>query len=1089
MTKRDISYVPGFLKIFDEILVNAADNKQRDKSMTAIRIDVDRCAISGQGNLSAYFTAFQGTRRNHDLEQRPRNPRSEARGRGCLRPFTYLWDASNVVKLRRHSTQNRGSGGRNGYGAKLCSIYSTEFHVETASSNEGLRFQQSWSDNMESCGPERIEHFEGKEDYTSIRFRPDLKRFGMTEIDDMTMELIRKRAFDVAATLDGTVEVFFNGQKLEISSFRDYVDLYHDAANHVEHCKVTPRWEIALTTSDSGFQQVSFVNNISTLKGGRHVDYVVDQIVDVVKQLLEENYKAKVRPYQIKSRLFLFLNCLIENPTFDSQTKETLTTNPKNFGSKCDVPRWFVLNAIEKTGIIEAVLRDINKREAKDLNDSIKRPHHIPKLEDANFAGTTRASECSLIVTEGDSAKALAIAGLGVIGRDRYGVFPIRGKLLNVRQVPKKKALDNAEVSALMQILGLKFGTDYSDPEELRKLRYGKLMIMVDQDQDGSHIKGLLINFLHTFWPELIRTEFVQCFITPLLKAKRGSEVKAFYRISDYNRWREESPEHKRYSVKYYKGLGTSTAAEARQYFSKIEDHRIQFEFGGEGDDEKIQMAFTKDMSDERKRWISDYIQAKANHVHEEIKPKMTYSDFVDNELVQFSEYDLRRSIPNLVDGMKPSQRKVLFACFKRPEGSEVKVNQLAGAVAQISAYHHGEESLVNTIVRLAQDFVGSNNLNLLQPIGQFGTRHQGGEDAASARYIYTKLSPVTRLLFPSADDDLLHYLTEDEQSVEPEWFCPIIPLILANGAEGIGTGWATNVLAYDPRVLITNVRRQIHGDPMTEMIPFYRGFKGKTSLLPDGKYEVRGHISRTPQARKNSNHINFEITELPVGSWTQTYKERVIQALLKKDLISGFKEYHSENYIRFSVEVPVKATRRRTNESFLKAFKLTSVLSSNQMWLFNSSNILRHYPRTEEVMEEFFDVRKAKYLQRKEFLEAKLVAQFERARNQHDFIDSIISGRLELKNRPISDIEAQLRQSGFVEDPVAIWKQQEPKRFRYLLDMPLGQLSEEEKRKLVVKMEERKRILGELQETSWQKMWMTDLEALEKEVTKILRS
>ncbi|KAK0416621.1 hypothetical protein QR680_012593 [Steinernema hermaphroditum] len=1065
MVKREVGVVPGFMKIFDEILVNAADNKQRDKAMTALRIDVDRV----HGEISIWNNG-----RGIPVVKHP--------DEGIYVPsliFGTLLTSSNF-----DDTQLKTVGGRNGYGAKLCSIYSTEFHVETASTREGLRFAQSWTENMQQCGEALVAPFEGA-DYTLIRFRPDFARFGMSGIDDVAVEFIRKRAFDVAATLDGSVEVFLDGAKVEIPSFREYVDLYHES-DHVEHCKVTPRWEIALTASDSGFQHVSFVNNISTTKGGRHVDYIADQIVSRIREYMENHYKAKLRPFQIKSHLFLFVNCLIENPSFDSQTKEYLTLSPKSFGSKCEVPVDFVIGAIEKSGIIEEILADINKKETKAINSSTRRPlHHLHKLEDANLAGTSKSSECSLIVTEGDSAKALAIAGFEVVGRDRYGVFPIRGKLLNVRQVPTKRATENVEISALMQILGLQFGADYSDPRERGKLRYGNLMIMVDQDQDGSHIKGLLINFLHHFWPSLIRTDFVQCFITPLLKAKRGADVKSFYRISDYLRWRGEDSEHKKHSVKYYKGLGTSTAAEAREYFSQIEKHRIQFEFGDESDDERIQMAFAKDGAAERKKWISDFIASKAQGVSDEIEPSISYGRFINQELVQFSEYDLRRSIPSLVDGLKPSQRKVLFACFKRTDNSEIKVNRLAGAVAHISAYHHGEESLVNTIVRLAQNFVGSNNLNLLQPIGQFGTRHQGGSDCASARYIYTRLSPVTRLLFPAADDAVLSYLTEDDQPVEPKWYCPVIPLVLVNGAEGIGTGWATSVLSYDPRVLIENVRCLMDGTSLKPMMPFYRGFGGRMTALSDGRFEVRG-ISRKPATRrKNGVRMAVEISELPIGVWTQSYKEKVLQGLLNNGIINGFKEYHTENSVRFVVDFVMKHVSSRTN--WPKTLKLTTSLASNQMWLFNEAGALHHYPQPEDVLGEFFDIRKQKYAERKEYMEEKLGAQFEKARNQHNFMDSIISGRLELRNRPLSDIEAQLRQMGFAPDPIGDRKK-EGGSYRYLLDMSLAHLSEEEKRKLEAKMETKKGELEALRETSWKELWRSDLDALEKEVRMMLQ-
>ena len=187
-------------------------------------------------------------------------------------------------------------------------------------------------------------------------------------------------------------------------------------------------------------------------------------------------------------------------------------------------------------------------------------------------------------------------------------------------------------------------------------------------------------------------------------------------------------------------------------------------------------------------------------YLYEKDTKAVSYQDFVNKELVLFSNLDNERSIPCVVDGFKPGQRKVMFTCLKRNDKREVKVAQLAGSVGEMSAYHHGEASLMGTIIGLAQDFVGSNNINLLMPIGQFGTRLAGGKDHASPRYIFTQMSPLTRLIFNANDDPLLKYLNEDNQRIEPEWYMPIIPMVLVNGADGIGTGWMTKIPNYNPR-------------------------------------------------------------------------------------------------------------------------------------------------------------------------------------------------------------------------------------------------------------------------------------------------
>jgi DNA topoisomerase-2 len=357
------------------------------------------------------------------------------------------------------------------------------------------------------------------------------------------------------------------------------------------------------------------------------------------------------------------------------------------------------------------------------------------------------------------------------------------------------------------------------------------------------------------FWPSLLDVPgFLQQFITPIVKVTKGKKSHTFFTIPEYENFLESTGNQgKGFTTKYYKGLGTSTSAEAKDYFSNLKRHEIEFLVLGNdkvanGEDEEmeaalpdnatsgtdlIDMVFRKARVEDRKVWLNgiekgvymDYGKASA-------AGGVKYSDFINREYILFSKYDNERSIPCLVDGFKPSQRKVLFACFKRKLKAEVKVAQLTGYIAEHSAYHHGEVSLQMTIVNMAQSFVGSNNVNLLTPSGQFGTRSMGGKDSASPRYIFTKLEPITRLIFHPDDDSLLTYLTDDGMTIEPEYYVPVIPMVLVNGADGIGTGWSTNIPNYNPREIITNIRRMIGGEEPHPMVPYYHGFTGEVSFL-----------------------------------------------------------------------------------------------------------------------------------------------------------------------------------------------------------------------------------------------------------------
>lgn len=422
---------------------------------------------------------------------------------------------------------------------------------------------------------------EGK-DYTCITFKPDLRRFGMDHLDEDIVALMTKRVYDMAGVTPAGVKVKLNGKVLDIKNFTSYADLYLQTVENQELPKIvekTPssdRWEIVCSISDGQFQQVSFVNSICTIKGGSHVNYLADQIVERIMDILKKKHKGvEIKNHQVKQNLWLFVNCQVENPSFDSQTKETLTTKPVNFGSTCTLSDKFMKEVLA-SGIIESIVSVAKAKEeaklAKTLGPGKKKSKllGIPKLEDANQAGTRNAEACTIILTEGDSAKSLALAGIEVVGRDHYGVFPLRGKFLNVREAPNKQIMENPEIQNLIKILGIQVGKKY---ENVKDLRYGSILIMTDQDNDGSHIKGLLINFIHHFWPSLMRMNgFLKEFVTPLMKATKGSEIHSFFTMNEFEQW-AEGKNLKTWKVKYYKGLGTSTTKEAKEYFSQIDKH------------------------------------------------------------------------------------------------------------------------------------------------------------------------------------------------------------------------------------------------------------------------------------------------------------------------------------------------------------------------------------------------------------------------------------------------------------------------------------------------------------------------------------
>mmetsp|Transcript_13029 Transcript_13029/g.51642 ORF Transcript_13029/g.51642 Transcript_13029/m.51642 type:complete len:601 (+) Transcript_13029:188-1990(+) len=542
MEHREASYVPGLYKIFDEILVNAADHRQRDPSMDTIEvfIDEENNRISVKNNGSGI-------------------PVEVHKKEGVYVPeliFGHLLTSSNY-----NDNEKKVVGGRNGYGAKLANIFSSEFIVETADQGSNKRYHQLFKDNMsQKKKPTIKEGLKKNEQWTRISFRPDLDRFGMSFLERDVVALMKKRVYDIAGISPG-VKVFLNGKKLPIKSFKDYVGLYFRERQDVQlvHERTGQRWEVVIAPSDGQFQNVSFVNSIWTMKGGNHVNHVVDQIATrVIENLTKKNKGLKLKPFQVKNHLCVFVNCLVENPSFDSQTKENMTSKQSSFGSKCELSEDFFKKVL-KNSLIENILSFAKFKQSNELKKTDggkqRRLLGIPKLDDANYAGTRDSSKCTLILTEGDSAKSLAVSGFSVVGRDYYGVFPLRGKLLNVRDASHKQIMDNAEINALKKILGLQHNKVY-DRNTIKTLRYGRVLIMTDQDHDGSHIKGLLVNFFHHFWPSLVKVPgFLAEFLTPIVKCTRKKTELTFFTIPEYVKWRTSLENNTSgWKIKYYKG-------------------------------------------------------------------------------------------------------------------------------------------------------------------------------------------------------------------------------------------------------------------------------------------------------------------------------------------------------------------------------------------------------------------------------------------------------------------------------------------------------------------------------------------------------
>ncbi|GAU18535.1 hypothetical protein TSUD_325240 [Trifolium subterraneum] len=952
MVQRSISYVPGLYKIFDEILVNAADNKQRDPSMDSLKVTIDP-----ERNTISVYNNGDGVPVEIHQEEKVYVPELI---------FGHLLTSSNYDDNVKKTT-----GGRNGYGAKLTNIFSTEFVIETADGRRLKKYKQVFSNNMGTKSEPVITKCKANENWTKVTFKPDLEKFKMTYLEEDVVALMKKRVLDMAGCLGKTVKVELNGTLIRFKSFRDYADLFLKCAEKSKptplpriHAKVGDRWEICVSLSDGQFQQVSFVNSIATIKGGTHVDYITNQITaHVMNKVNKKKKDANVKAHTVKNHLWVFVNALIDNPAFDSQTKETLTTRQASFGSKCDVPE-SMLKDVEKSGIVDTLLSWADFKQSKDLKKTdgtkTQRIRGIVKLEDANDAGGRNSEKCTLILTEGDSAKALAMAGLSVVGRDHYGVFPLRGKLLNVREASSKQIMENEEIQNIKKILGLQQNKEYTN---VKSLRYGHLMIMADQ---ASHSNGTKLSF---------------------------------YSMPEYETWRERLGNNANgWKLKYYKGLGTSTPQEGREYFRDLDKHRKDFIWEDELDGNAIELAFSKKKAEDRKTWIRNF---------------------------------------------------------------------------------------------------------------------EGGKDHASSRYIYTELNTVTRCLFHEDDDKLLQYLNEEGRSIEPNWYIPIIPLVLVNGSEGIGTGWSSYIPNYNPREIIANVRRLLNEEEMVPMDPWYRGFRGTIEKsAKEGGYIVNGSVVEIDEQ-------TFRITELPIRKWTQDYKQFLESITdgtpnVKDPLIEDFRQNGDDAIIDIEVKMKPEKIASIMQEGLFKKFKLTNTISTSNMHLFDAEGKIKKFDTPEQILEEFYPLRMEYYERRKKYILANLERLLLILDNKVRFILGVVNGEIIVSNRKKAELLIELKQKGFT--PMRKGKSAEPQvaganddssegqedgeqetvsqpvnvegatwgDYEYLLSLPIGTLTLESVQKLLDEKAEKEKEHEILMGTPTKSLWLKDLDDFEKKLDEL---
>jgi DNA topoisomerase-2 len=1100
ITQHDDWINPGLHRIVIEVLSNAIDNVWRSSSTptptTKIKVDIKR----ETGEIVIWNDGLT-IPIELDKETGVYNPEML---------FGRLLTSSNY-----DDDEERMTSGRNGLGSKATNIFSSTFSIHTYDPFTGLSYQQTWTNNMSEKTEPKIttSKAKSKAGFTEFTFIPDYARFGVETLSDAMMSLVYKHVVDTAMMT--RVQVLYNGEKVPVKTLKDYALLYHvtdDTKADTEEKKeadvsdtesvasmanpsITKKLEqLWIQTKDSecvlqmnafprhGFHVTSFVNGIETREAGIHVDHWSEAIFRPLLDKINDGVKKGSTPLtlkDIKPYFRMFLNCTVANPAFTSQEKSKLVSPAVTVEV---LPKH--ITSLMKWSVTEQIKELLKSKELQALKKTEKKRGYtrIENLDPANLAGGKQSKDCTLVLCEGLSARSFVIKGLsdgtisGKKGRDYIGCYSLRGKPLNARNANVAQISGNKEICGIIQSLNLRYDVDYTDDDNFKTLAYGRVCLLSDADDDGSHITGLVLSFFHKLFPSLLQRPepFIMSMRTPVVRLyQKTKELQCFYSVSEFKQYTKSHTIPKTVEQRYYKGLGTSSDQEIKASFGKKMVHYIK----DQTTDEMMDKVFSNKNSDKRKEWLGlydplqDQVVIGADPVQ-----LLPMSDFLDKELILFSISDCKRSLPSMMDGLKTSQRKILYTAFSKNlnyAAKEMKVAQFGAMTAQVTDYHHGEMNLSEAIVKMAQRFVGANNVSLLFPSGQFGTRLSNGADAASSRYIFTKLDRLTRFVFRKEDDVLLEYQYEDQERIDPVVYVPILPMILMNGGLGIGTAFSCSVPMYNPLDLVKCVRMWLVEQTydkesdcdLPTLIPWYNGFTGTIEQVSEHKFLSKGVLSRKGDV--------VTVTEIPVGMSIDAFKEHV-DDLLEQKKIKSVKNYSNDVKVHFEI----KENKEEEKELTVESLKLTSTILTSNMVLFDEHGKIRKYKSVSEIVNQFCRVRYQYYVKRKRHMIQQVEQELVVLRNKHRFLMEVMKGSLVIQHVDEEQIYASLKKGGYQ-------IMNEDETYGYLLGMHIRSFSKaklEELAKQIVSLEQD---VIKIKKTSEPQLWSQDLDEFQREYEK----
>ena len=1058
----------GLERLYLEVISNAGDNVDRSR-----RAGVDVGTIEISMNNSTITVRNGGL--PIPIEKHPDYKNKS--GNNIWVPellFGHLLSSSNY-----DPNVERTGAGTNGIGNKAVNIFSTSFSVNIGNGQMRKQYQQSWSDHMKQSSDPVISPYKGKS-YVEVTYTVDFPRFGYPEPNAETGEggytpeivgLFARHAADMS--VNNKCVVTFNGMMFDYQDISKYAELYfgHRTQTAVVHYEWPAGVEVnragkpknshavatvemcVLDTPDDG-KCISFVNGLITREGGVHVTAGLKAMsVSILEKInsggvgkkkkaeKEGTQRKKLTLIDVRPHISLVLIYRVANPNIIGQTKDRLTSpEPKIIFTEKEFKK------IEKWDLMERLTKQLEAKEFRELSKTDgkqKRFVDIEKADHANFAGhKTLSKNCTLYIVEGKSAKQYATQLISLIpsGRDYNGVYPMKGKPLNVMNANIDQLLKNVEFNELKEMLGLKEGANYLNDHDFNTLRYGQVVVLADADTDGYHILGLILNFFHTRFSSLLARGFVMYLRTPILRLTKGSSVKKFYTQHEYDKWVEEIgiDAAKNWDHKYCKGLGSSEPVEVEDDFKLL--RKVVCVYDDSAPD-MFRLAFDDKLADARKEWIANHkriLEIDEFLMQPISQLQQPISQFLFYQLVDYSIDNVSRSIPRLMDGLKESQRKIIWGALtewghKRGHYQwnngvmtgnikKMKVAQFAPRVAHFG-YAHGEKSLSEAIIGMAQEFVGKNNLPYFTRGGMFGSRFDSGEDHASERYIWTSPDWWLPLIFRNEDMPLLTPVVDDGAEQEPVTFIPILPTVLFNGATGIGSGSSTFVANYNIPDICNWYIAKINDEPLPEIIPWYRDFTGgirveerkakkakddetvieddpldpdevaenaEDGILPevtvigaDGKQVVpkRYSMITTGVFREQGNKVIIE--ELPVGRNQHKYTNW-LQKQAQEKKITDYRTLCGPNTVYF--EVTGLKNPSISNLRLQKSYGLSNMV------LLDINDKPSKYQTVDDILEAFYTQRLPYYDARRLNIISSLQFQIDNLTDKMRFIQAVIN-------------------------------------------------------------------------------------------------